>query len=54
MGTVDNVFIIHSLITHCTNENKKLFAAFIDFKKAFDYVVKRCTMVQINSVWLAM
>ena len=44
MGTIDNVFIINSLITYCINENKKLFAAFLDFKKAFDYVVR-------NVVW---
>ena len=40
MSTVDNVFILHSLITHCINENKQLYSAFIDFKKAFDFVVR--------------
>ena len=40
MGTVDNVFVLHGLITHLLNENKKLYAAFIDFTKAFDYVVR--------------
>ena len=40
MGTTDNIFILHSLISHCVNEKKKLFAAFIDFKKAFDFVVR--------------
>lgn len=40
MGTVDNIFILHSLISHCINEKKKLFAAFIDYKKAFDFVVR--------------
>ena len=38
MGTVDNVFVLHSLITHFVNEEKRLYAAFIDFTKAFDYV----------------
>ena len=40
MGTADNIFILHSLISHCVNNNKKLFSAFIDFKKAFDFVVR--------------
>ena len=40
MGTIDNVFILHSLISHCLNEKKQLFAAFVDFKKAFDFVVR--------------
>ena len=36
MGTIDNVFILHSLITHCVNEKKKeIISAFIDFKKGF-------------------
>ena len=37
---VDNIFVLHSLITHCVNEKKKLYSAFIDFKKAFDFVVR--------------
>ena len=40
MGTTDNIFILHSLISHCINNNRKLFSAFIDFKKAFDFVVR--------------
>ena len=40
MSTVDNCFVLHSLISHCLNTNKKLYAAFADFKKAFDYVVR--------------
>ena len=39
-GTIDNIFIIHGIINHLLNENKKLFVAFIDFTKAFDYVVR--------------
>ena len=30
-STVDNIFVLHSLITHCVNEKKKLYSA-IDFK----------------------
>ena len=40
MGTLDNIFVLHSLITHCLNNNKKLYSAFIDFRKAFDFVVR--------------
>ena len=40
MGTIDNIFILHSLISHRVNEKKMLFSAFIDFKKAFDFVVR--------------
>ena len=40
MGTVDNIFILHGLLTHYLNHGKKLFCAFVDFTKAFDYVVR--------------
>ena len=35
-----NFFVLHSVINYLLNENKKLYAAFIDFTNAFDYVVK--------------
>ena len=40
MGTIDNIFVLHGLIRHFINEGKRLYAAFIDFTKAFDYVVR--------------
>ena len=40
MSTVDNVFMLHDLITHMVNQDKKLYCTFIDFTKAFDYVVR--------------
>ena len=40
MSTVDNVFVLNSLISHALNPGKKLYCSFIDFSKAFDYVVK--------------
>ena len=40
MGTVDNIFILNSLITRTLNNNKQLYCAFIDFTKAFDFVVR--------------
>ena len=40
MGTVDNSFVFHGLITHHLNHGKKMFSAFVDFTKALDYVVR--------------
>ena len=40
MGTVDNICVLHGLISHMINNNKKLYSSFIDFSKAFDYVVR--------------
>ena len=40
MGTVDNIFILNSLITNTLNNNEQLYCAFIDFTKAFDFVVR--------------
>ena len=38
MGTVDNIFTLHGLLTHVINQGKKLYCAFVDFTKAFDYI----------------
>ena len=40
MSTFDNVFVLHGLISHMLNNGHKLYCAFIDFTKAFDYVVR--------------
>ena len=40
MSTADNAFILHGLVSHMLNQDKKLFCTFIDFTKAFDYVVR--------------
>lgn len=40
MGTTDNIFILNNLITHCLNNNERLYCAFVDFTKAFDFVVR--------------
>ena len=40
MSTTDHIFSLHGIITHYLNNNKRLFCAFIDFSKAFDYVVR--------------
>ena len=40
MGTVDNLFVLHGLVSHMLNQGTKLYCAFIDFSKAFDYIVR--------------
>ena len=40
MCTADNIFVLHGLITHSLKNVKKLLCSFIDFSKAFDYVVR--------------
>ena len=38
-STVDNIFVLHGIISHIvTNQSKKIYCSFIDFRKAFDYV----------------
>ena len=39
MSSADNVFVLHGIINQMLNSNKKLFCAFVDFTKAFDYVI---------------
>ena len=36
MGTTDNIFTLHGLITHIINQGKKIYCAFVDLSKAFD------------------
>ena len=40
MSTTDNIFVLHGVISHLINQGKKLYCAFVDFTKAFDYVVR--------------
>ena len=40
MSTVDNIFALHGLISHILNQGKQLFCVFVDYSKAFDYVVR--------------
>lgn len=48
MSTIDNIFVLHGLITHILNKGKKLYCAFVDFKKAFDFVVR--DIIWINTL----
>ena len=47
MGTTD-LFVFYGLVSHMIDSNKKLFCAFIDFSKAFDYVARE--KLWMNSV----
>ena len=38
IGIVDNIFILHGVISHLINQGKKLYCAFVDSTKAIDYV----------------
>ena len=40
MGTVDNIFVLHGLISHILNQGKHSYCAFVDFTKAWDYIVR--------------
>ena len=38
MSTIDNIFELNGLITHCFNSREYLYCCFVDFTKAFGYV----------------
>ena len=40
MSTIDNIFVFHGLISHVINSGNRFYCAFIDFTKAFDYIVR--------------
>ena len=39
-GTVDNIFVLDGIVNSYLSSGKALYTAFIDFSKAFDYVVR--------------
>lgn len=39
-GTVDNIYVLDCIVNSFLSEGKSLYSAFIDFSKAFDYVVR--------------
>ena len=42
-STLDHIFVLHNIIQVYTAHKKKLYCAFIDYKKAFD-MVDRCSL----------
>jgi hypothetical protein len=41
-STADNIFVLHTLISHVVNNRRKLFCAFIDFRRSYDCINHRC------------
>ena len=41
-STVDQIFVLHSLISHVLHNKQKLYCAFIDFRRAFDSINHKC------------
>ena len=37
-STVDHIFTMHAMVSKHLKKNKKLYVAFVDFRKAFDTV----------------
>ena len=50
MGTTDNIFVMHGVINHLSNKGEKLFCAFVDFTKAFDYVVREVVWYKLIKI----
>lgn len=40
MGTVHNIFKLNGIIYHYFNDNRKLFVAWVDYRKVYDLVVR--------------
>ena len=36
--SLDNIFTLHGLLTHVINQGKKLYLAFVNLTKGFDYI----------------
>ena len=52
--TADHIFVLKSLITKLTRQkNRKLFVAFIDFKKAYDTVNRTTLLERLNSTGIS-
>ena len=47
MEKVENMFVLHGIISHMLNEGKRLYCAFIDFTKAFGYVERSTLWVKL-------
>ena len=45
--SVDNIFLLHSLINLVTEKGGNVYTAFVDFRKAFDYVNRDCLWAKL-------
>lgn len=48
-STMDNIFIMHALISLYLSSGKKLYCTFVDFRKAFDTVWRKGLWQKINN-----
>ena len=47
-STIDHISTLHAIIDMHLSKNKKLFCAFIDYRKAFDFV-DRCSLCMVQA-----
>ena len=50
MCTGDNIFVLNNLISHALHSGRKLYCSFIDFSKAFDYVVRNILWFKLLNI----
>ena len=49
----DQVFVLKSLIYLCTKNYKKVYAYFVDFKKAYDTIWRNSLFYKLlNEIWI--
>ena len=53
MTTVDNIFVLHGLINQLLNiNNNKLYTVFVDYTKAFDFIVRDIIWYTFLKLWV--
>ena len=53
MNTVDNMFVLHGLINQLLNiNNNKLYTVFVDYTKAFDFIVRDIIWYTFLKLWV--
>ncbi|RUM93601.1 MAG: hypothetical protein DSZ28_07615 [Thiothrix sp.] len=48
-STIDNIYILHEVVKQHLNRKKKLYVAFIDFRKAFDTVRRQALWIALEN-----
>ena len=46
-STMDHIFTLHCIIVYYLNKRKRVYAAFLDYKKAFDLVDRRALWIKL-------
>ena len=52
MSPIDNIFCSQCLVIHFSNNNEFLYCAFINFTKAFGYVVRDVILYKLLKIWV--